>query len=860
MPYYEEAAVKALDWIQENLVFSAGKWAGQPFRLLDWEWEEVVAPLFGTLKEERGLRQYRTCYVEIPKKNGKALDLETDIPTINGWKKMRDIEVGDILFDEKGNQCQVTNIPPILPDRPCYEVIFNDGERLIADADHKWAVTELLDTSRKGIRIQYEKTIKTTKEMSQKLTSHGGRCKTFKIRVNEAIQCDEKNLLIPPYTLGSWLGDGNSRNIGLTCCDAEILDEIREEGIKVSSWKSKDRAPTYCLGKGQGIQIKLKELNLIKNKHIPEIYLRASYRQRLALLRGLMDMDGYCSKEGQCEFTTTKKQLRDGFIELARTLGYKPMLLSGIATLNGKDCGPKYRIAFFAFRGDKIFNVGRKREAQKAPPRKPSRSQYRQVIGINSVESRPVKCLTVDSPSNLYLCGRGFIPTHNTEMAAALALYMLCADGENSPEVYSAAADRNQATLVYKPASYMVRHNKKLRHDLKVLDSQKRIINYTNSGFYQVLSAETYTKHGLNPSCVIIDELHGHPNDELIRVLTAGTDYAREQQIIFIITTAGIYDKTSVWWRYREKARQIKEGIIEDDSFWPVLYIADPEKDDPEDEKLWKRVNPSLGHIFMLDKVREDFKQAKQNPIDYADFLRFRLNIPIKQQSRWLPMEAWDECGDKIDTALFKGRRCYGGIDLSSKIDLTAFTLVFPPEDDNEKYIILSKFYVPEETVIERSRIDRVHYNIWVDEGYMTATPGNVIDYAYIEKDIIQASHDYQLMECGYDPWGATDLATRLFNDEGITMVEMRQGTQTLSEPAKDLLVHIMKGEINHGNHPVLRWCADNLVMIADANENVRPAKDKATDRIDGIVALIMAWGRMLFGEKKHPEPGIVAL
>lgn len=451
------------------------------------------------------------------------------------------------------------------------------------------------------------------------------------------------------------------------------------------------------------------------------------------------------------------------------------------------------------------------------------------------------------------------VPKKNgkTELAAAIALYMLYADGENSPEVYSAAADRSQAALVYKPAAYMVRHNSELRRNLKVLDSQKRIISHSNYGFYQVLSAEVFTKHGLNPSCVVIDEIHGHPNDELVRVLISGTDYAREQQLIFIITTAGVFDKNSIWWRYREKARQILEGIIQDDTFLPVLYIADAEKDNPEDEKVWARVNPSMGHIFTMDKIRKDFQTAKQGPVDYQDFLRFRLNIPVKQLSRWMPMDKWDACGGEIED--LSGRDCYGGLDLSSKLDLTGFMLVFPPEEDGGEYVILTRCYVPEDTIIERSRADKVHYNIWADRGLITATPGNVIDYEFIEKDVLEIAEKYNLIEIGYDPWGATDIATRLFNGHGIQMVEMRQGTRTLSEPAKDILVKVMSGKINHGGHPVLRWCADNLVMVPDANENIRPAKDKATERIDLFVALINAWGRMMFTEETQ-EPQISIL
>ena len=445
-------------------------------------------------------------------------------------------------------------------------------------------------------------------------------------------------------------------------------------------------------------------------------------------------------------------------------------------------------------------------------------------------------------------------------LAAALGLYGLCADGESSPEVYIAAADREQAGYVFRYAAQMARENETLRKVLKIVDSRRRIINKSNNGFMQVLSSESYTKHGINPSMLIFDELHAQKDDDLWNTLTSGTDYARKQQVVLAMSTAGIWNKESIWWRTREKARQIKEGTIKQKNFLPVLYIADPEKDNPEDENVWIRVNPSIGHIFTLDKIREQYKEVKDDPVEYQNFLRFRLNMPVKSNMRWMPMDDWDKCGGMVDLKALEGKTCYGGLDMSTKVDLTALCMVFPPQFDLEKWMVLMKFYCPEDSIMQRSRSDRVHYDVWEKEGWLTSTPGNVIDEGFIEKDIIELSERYNVGAIGYDPWGATGISTRLFNDHGITMVEMRQGAKTLSEPAKDILVKVKRHEVNHGNNPVLRWCADNLVMVTDANENVRPDKEKATDRIDGIVAMIMSWGRAIFAEPQYDEPTITVI
>ena len=448
------------------------------------------------------------------------------------------------------------------------------------------------------------------------------------------------------------------------------------------------------------------------------------------------------------------------------------------------------------------------------------------------------------------------IPKKNgkTELCAALGLYMLTNDDEEGAQVYCAAADREQATLVYHAAAAMVRNSDELSERLRFLDSRKEIRYSKKNSFLKVLSSESYTKHGINPSCVIVDEIHAHPNGDLYEILTSGTDYARRQQVVLVITTAGIYDKNSIWWKLRTRAQQVKAGIIEDPRFLPVLYLADPEKDDPADEELWKRVNPSLGQIFTLDKIRQDYEEAKNDPADFQNFIRFRLNIPIKSLSRFIPMDKWDACNAPIDLESLKGRPCYGGLDLASKNDLAAFVLIFPPVNEGDPYDCLAHFYCPEEGILKRARVDKVPYDIWAKQGFITATPGNVVDYDWIKKDVFEASKLYELREIGFDSWNAQATATDIMNelnpsgyDGGFQMVEMRQGPKTFNEPMKDLLVKLMSGQIRHGGHPVLRWNADNLVARKDANGNFAPDKEKAVDKIDGMVAMFMSWGRAMF-------------
>ena len=438
-----------------------------------------------------------------------------------------------------------------------------------------------------------------------------------------------------------------------------------------------------------------------------------------------------------------------------------------------------------------------------------------------------------------------------SELAAAIALYLEVSDGETGAEVYSAAAAREQAAIVFNVATQMVRNDEDLSKILKIIDSQKRIVDYKTGNIYRVLSAESHIQHGINASGIVFDELHAQPNRELWDTLTYGSGLARTQPLTFAITTAG-YDRNSICWELHERGRQIMKELIQDPTFLPVIYALD-EEDDWESEKNWLKVNPSTGIIFDIESLREDYRLAKEIPAQENEFKRKRLDLWTRQEIRWIPMDKWDACKDKIDLEALKGRTCYGGLDLASTTDIAALVLVFPPSDDNGKYIFLPFFWIPEEAMDIRARRDKVNYDIWCQEGFIKATPGNVIDYKFILHTIDQAGKDYDLKEIAFDRWGATkiiqDLREMGFEEESNKhaarhLIEFGQGYKSMSPPTKELLTLILAGRINHGNDPVLRWMADNMVVTTDPAGNVKPVKDKSTEKIDGIVAAEMGLDR----------------
>ena len=437
------------------------------------------------------------------------------------------------------------------------------------------------------------------------------------------------------------------------------------------------------------------------------------------------------------------------------------------------------------------------------------------------------------------------IPKKNgkSELAAAVALLLCCGDGEQRAEIYGCAADRGQATIVFDVAADMVRMCPALNKRCKILTSQKRILFTPTNSFYQVLSAEAYSKHGFNIHGVVFDELHTQPNRKLFDVMTKGSGDARMQPLYFLITTAGT-DTNSICYETHQKAKDILEGRKIDPTFYPVIYGAG-EDEDWTDPKVWLKSNPSLGETIGMDKVEAACESAKQNPGEENSFRQLRLNQWVKQAVRWMPMDKWDACAFPANEEMLEGRVCYGGLDLSSTTDLTSFCLVFPPEDEDEPYYVLPYFWVPEDTLDLRVKRDHVPYDLWHRQGYLETTEGNVVHYGYIEKFIERLGERFNIRDIAFDRWGATQMSQDLEN-MGFTVVPMGQGFASMSPPTKELMKLTLEKKIAHGGHPVLRWNMDNIFIRTDPAGNIKADKAKSTEKIDGAIAMIMALDRAI--------------
>lgn len=420
-------------------------------------------------------------------------------------------------------------------------------------------------------------------------------------------------------------------------------------------------------------------------------------------------------------------------------------------------------------------------------------------------------------------------------LAAGIALYLLLADNEGGPRVFSAAGNRKQAALVFDDAAQMVYRNKRLRRLLKVKRTMKEMEHKTEDAVYTAVSADAGSAHGLNPSGIIFDELHTQPTRDLWDALKTGMG-ARDQPLLLSITTAG-HARNSICWEQHEYALGVANGSIDDPTFLPWVYAAEA-NDDWTDEKVWRAANPNYGVSIKPQFLREECEKAKRQPSYENTFRQLYLNQWTEQAERFLQMRHWDQC--KTDLSDLEGEPCYVGLDLASTRDITAAALVFPRED---AYAVLPFFWVPEECGSERDRSDTIGFRHW--SKHIERTPGNVCDYQFVRRRLNELREQYRIVKVAYDPWNCRHFAQDLQSD-GFETVEFAQRISNFAGPMKELERLVTSHKLQHDGNPVLTWMASNLAAWKDPNDNARPDKKRSGEKIDGMVALLMGLGQAM--------------
>lgn len=426
-----------------------------------------------------------------------------------------------------------------------------------------------------------------------------------------------------------------------------------------------------------------------------------------------------------------------------------------------------------------------------------------------------------------------------TTLASGLALYLLYCDGEEGAQVVSAAADRDQASLCFETAKGMVEADEMLLGASKIF---RKAIQFEATGStYRPVSADAYTKHGLNLHGLIMDEVHAWPGRDLWDTLQTSTG-ARSQPLSIAITTAGS-SRESLAYEQHDYSVKVRDGLIDDPSHLPIIYSADMD-DDWTDPATWAKANPALGHGVQLEYLEREAKRAKEVPGYTNTFLRLHLNVWTSSQSRWLPVDAWEDAPE-LNVDDLAGRPCYAGLDLATTTDLNALVLVFPMDD--ETYSVLPYFWIPSESPdpAERSRRDRQPYEVWSRQEVIELSPGAVVDHGLVRKKLEELGEKYDIREIAIDRWNATETAIRLEQD-GFTVALFGQGFRSMSGPSKKLEELVVGRKLRHGGHPVLEAHAHAVEIKTDPAENIKPVKSRGGDRIDGVVALVMGLGRAM--------------
>jgi phage terminase large subunit-like protein len=435
--------------------------------------------------------------------------------------------------------------------------------------------------------------------------------------------------------------------------------------------------------------------------------------------------------------------------------------------------------------------------------------------------------------------------TGKSPLAAGLGIYELYASGEEGAQVYSAATDKGTARVVFTTAKMMVERSDYLRERIQCGVSNMCIP--AAGSFFEPVSSEDKNLLGKRPSFTILDELHAHANSGVWDVFDSASG-KRPNSLMFAITNSG-FDRHSVCWNKREYVIKVLQGIIPDDTWlgW-ICGLDDEDIKDPngwKDERNWPKAAPALGSIIRIEEMRRQAATAANDPSALNTFLRFQLSVWTSGNCAWMPMDKWDLCGALFDFEMLRGRACFGGLDLSTTTDVSAFVLLFPPIPTDPKWYVLPFFFLPKEAIEKRSKKDRVPYDIWARQGLFILTEGDVIDYDFIRSKVNEVAGEYQIKEIAYDPYNAQQLVTQLTGD-GFTMVPLRQGFLSLNAPTKRLMELVLTGLLAHGANPVMRWMASNVIAAIDAAGCIKPDKAASKEKIDGIAALVDALARAI--------------
>jgi len=867
-------ALLRMDFMERCIRLTKSPFYGKPMILLLWQ-KAFTEALYSfkmpdTFTEDgKPIDRFKRALLMIARKNAKALALDTRIPTPDGDKTIAEINPGDLVYGADGKPTKVLATSEIFRNRKCYRFTFEDGDTVICDAEHKWSVhtkgiRRILDYTPKTGRKRFAKE-KIAENMTVTLQAfeiardfkrerRDGKGTEYKYRVPlpGPVEMPEKDLPLDPYVLGLWLGDGSSNDNRMSFGDFDIepfCKTIKQKGIDVVSVKTfagkkiEVRIGNRSEKNGRmrnSVRDALRDLGVFENKHIPEIYLNASIKQRKELLMGLMDTDGTISKSGQCGFTQKRKVIIDGFSRLLTSLGIKHTIRRFFAKCEGKQF-EAYSVNFFADKTNPCFRLERKKARLKehlAP-----RMAFKSIVNVEEVEPRDTKCIKVDREDGLFLCGSRNTVTHNSETCSALlnAEFIV---GNEGADIVCSSNDDAQASIVYDSADMM----RKLYdpEDLDTKRNQRFILNKeTNTKIFK-LSDRTRNKEGRNIDWAILDEIHELLTNNIPKAIEQSQSVKDNPKFIQITTEGFVLD--GYLDEELRKARAIIRG--EDDSaagrrFLPWLYTQDSEAEIWQNPRSWQKSNPSLGIIKKVDYLQEQVDLARRSKTDRLFVLSKDFNLKQNGAQTWLNLEDYSYPAT-FDPEDLRGAFCVGHVDLAETTDLCcAKAMVYSPE--TRKKYILTKYFIPQ-SKLDPDNDDHnagAKYSEWARAGYIQICDGNEIDLTLCAKWFydLYKEHGIKLYKCGYDQKFARDWLNGMdaygWTREAGDIEMIIQNSATLNNALNLVEADFRSQLINYNENPVDRWCFSNACLKVNDQRQALCVKMENAKKIDGAVTLI---------------------
>ncbi len=837
-----DESAKRIRFIENECKLYEAPFAGRPFKLELFQKALVYAIKAWNPEAHFGdgawVRKYHDVLLVVGRKNGKAIALDTKIPTPDGWKQMRDIHVGDYVYAIDGVPAKVLVESPVRENHDCYRISFDDGSSIIADAEHLWTV----QTKNSRRLLKYRKThalsrnpvrtdidrhamfVTTTEAMLVDFVRHrhdGKGCEyKYRVPMNSPVEYQTRELPISPYALGVWLGDGESSGNRITV-SAEDMDEsislVNASGEKTCEPHKSKTAMRYGIS---GITSRLEKLGLLNNKHIPEIYQHSSIQQRLELLQGLMDTDGTCSKSGQCEFTQKSKAVSYGIRELLFSLGIKNTIREKHAKIGDKDCGIVYRVQFF---DDKTFPCFKmKRKVARLKDHLASRMKFKSITNIEPVPSVPTP-ITAAIALSEFVCGEEgtkILFASNDYDQADLAFSAADAMREESPHV-ARCTHRNQRGIFFGNPKHKKTHGK---------------FSYQNKGSMRKISANGKNKEGRNIKVGVVDEVHEMADDHLIAPIRQALS-TQDEPLYFEITTEGFTEDGYLDHRLAD-AQKVLDGELERPD-WAIWWFSqDSEEEIWQDKSSWVKSNPGLGVIKKWSYLEKMVEEAKLSPSARAFVLAKDFNVKQNSSAAWLDESTITNTATFAPESL---RGCYyiGGLDFAETTDLCSTRALFEDKETGQKYA-LGMYFVPEAKadalLTDDSALnpERKNYREWAKQGNVVICPGAEVDAEIVANWFV-----------GLYNWHSKDWQELIAQNFGKEVLErIGMDFMSLSGPMRSLESDLQRNNLNYNNNPVDRWCLGNTSYKTNNLGLIMPVKKygSSKNRIDGTLSFIIAY------------------